>query len=263
MDIDFSKIEKIEYWVPNSKGNIVFLHGFTSNFNSKLYLKDELKNYNFFAINLPCHGETPSLNNKDLTVENFAKIWIKYLKKNKLENIILYGHSMGGALAAIIANKLKQKVKKVILEGPANSTVLNNYEMISKFIPNTIDDTKYIFSNLFYEPLKIFGSQATYDRIINIEFNNLSTKYKDLNNMLDQKILTKSLKNVDKHLLKIEQKTLAILGKYDQIVPTEATHKLLMKNPNIEIKIIHNSKHNPSFEQKKITFDIINEFLKK
>lgn len=107
--------------------NILYIHGYASNKNSNKSLQDFCNdnNYKLWTIDLPGHGEEPFGNNR-LTIKSFSEYVINFINVNKIDNIIIVGHSMGGAIAANVATRLNNKIAKLILISPLNLAIKNN-----------------------------------------------------------------------------------------------------------------------------------------
>ncbi|MCW8812810.1 MAG: alpha/beta hydrolase [Chlorobium sp.] len=71
------------------------------------------KNYKVIAIDLAGHGES-GLGRVDWTIENYAKDVKAVIDNEKLDKIILIGHSMGGPVVLAAAQLLGNKVKALI-----------------------------------------------------------------------------------------------------------------------------------------------------
>ena len=111
-----------------SKGTIFFCHGFASFYEifSSFYEK-YLFDYNFCSLQLPYMGVSQDSLDKKISIKNYALYIIKYLKSKKLNNIILIGHSMGGAISNAICNLApKNMIKKAILIAPLNTSFNKN-----------------------------------------------------------------------------------------------------------------------------------------
>ncbi len=108
--------------------NLFFIHGITSTKESNQPLKElcSKKGINFEAIDLPGHGQEPFKKGMELTIKSFGEFAKDYIIKNNLNHdLILFGHSMGGAICAYLAANYQREldIQKVILEDPLNGAV--------------------------------------------------------------------------------------------------------------------------------------------
>jgi pimeloyl-ACP methyl ester carboxylesterase len=71
------------------------------------------KKYKVIAIDLAGHGES-GIGRVDYTIENYAKDVKAVIDKEKLDNVILIGHSMGGPVVLAAVELLGNKVKALI-----------------------------------------------------------------------------------------------------------------------------------------------------
>ena len=98
----------------DGKPAIVFVHCWSCD---KSYWASELEyfgsNYKVIAIDLAGHGES-GLGRVEWTIENYGKDVKAVIDKEKLDKVILIGHSMGGPVALAAAQLLGNRVKALI-----------------------------------------------------------------------------------------------------------------------------------------------------
>lgn len=96
---------KINYSVEGDGKAVVLVHGFGEDstiWNEQVhFLRSFCK---VITFDLPGSGRSP-LSKDGLTIENFAEIIVTLCKELKEENIILFGHSMGGYISLAFAEK--------------------------------------------------------------------------------------------------------------------------------------------------------------
>lgn len=107
--------ENIAYSVYGS-GNraLIFIHGWSC--DSRYWVKQLqkfAKNHKVITIDLGGHGNSSS-SRLDYTINSFAKDIQAVIEQEVVDNIILIGHSMGGAVVATTARLLPDKVKGII-----------------------------------------------------------------------------------------------------------------------------------------------------
>jgi pimeloyl-ACP methyl ester carboxylesterase len=71
------------------------------------------KNFTTIAIDLAGHGGS-GLERVEWTIENYAKDVAAVIKKEKLDDVVLIGHSMGGPVVLSAAKQMSDKVKALI-----------------------------------------------------------------------------------------------------------------------------------------------------
>ena len=69
---------------------------------------------------MPGHGDNLSENDAEMRVSKYTNLVINFIAANKLHNIVLIGHSMGGAIAVMVNSIIPNKISCLILEAPLN-----------------------------------------------------------------------------------------------------------------------------------------------
>lgn len=125
----------------NNKKNVLFIHGFGSNSNFWLPLKNTNRNYNMIAVSLELKN--------DSTIQSFANEVKEFIEDSNLKDLVVVGHSMGASVAFFL-NKIFP-VKKLILLSPHNAFLENESNTRKWVIPLNIDEAKESFENLVYD----------------------------------------------------------------------------------------------------------------
>lgn len=262
MKIDLSLERKIEN-SSNPRGNILFIHGFTSSNILHIEFEKTLDpNYNYYSFNLPGHNENKMgiFRINEFDFQKYVDYIINYIKKNNLTKIILIGHSMGGGLALFVYNKIKHLVDKIILVAPINKSIYTSkiglIYLFSLFFKNKKTMKQLVLNNPNIDmPLLHEYLDFEFKKLFNYKF-----RYLFLGNKLLSPILLSKLDNYYKN---IDVPTLVILGSKDRVIPYKRTVKMLTKynNSNIIIKTIENCGHLLFVENfnkyKKLTWDFI------
>lgn len=112
--------------------NLVMIHGLLGSLS---FFKPEkyFSKVNIFTPNLYCYGEEPCLEN--LLLEDQVEYLQKFIAKEVNEPTWVLGHSVGGALAMILAAKNPKKIKGVI-------NVEGNFSLKDAFWTQKIANTK-------------------------------------------------------------------------------------------------------------------------
>ncbi len=100
---------------------LIFLHGSA---DSAAIWRLQLEHFrqrgrdNVFAIDLPGHGQRPDIFSADVTIREYARAARDILKHElHVEQPILAGHSLGGAIALMMALEHSQELSGLILIG--------------------------------------------------------------------------------------------------------------------------------------------------
>lgn len=120
--------------------SIVFLHGWQQDSRSFLPLVPFLsKKYRLFLLDLPGFGKS-EMPPDNFSSFDYARIIVNWLKKRKLKQFILVGHSFGGKIAAIIAAENPKMVLRLILIASAGIPHTNAFFNLTKFIPKIVSE---------------------------------------------------------------------------------------------------------------------------
>ncbi|WP_418179141.1 alpha/beta fold hydrolase [Aliarcobacter lanthieri] len=166
---------------PNSKKDIVFLHGWGSN---KEIMKNAFSNYlkDFRHIYLDMSGFGKSPNNYILTTKDYAKICDEFLRLLDSSKDIIAGHSFGGKVATLLNPKnlvllssagiLEKKplsVKlKIFFAKLLNSLGLKNFTKVfrSKDVDKMSENMYATFKNVVDEDFSIYFSNFKNNTLI-------------------------------------------------------------------------------------------------
>ncbi len=114
---------KIVYLESRKRGNtdpIVLIHGFGAEKDNWLELSKKLESkYRIIAIDLPGHGESFQDFDWDFRFTAQAEFLSLITKELGLGRIHLVGHSMGGAIAALVSAESTQSILTLTLINPA------------------------------------------------------------------------------------------------------------------------------------------------
>ncbi len=226
----------------------IFIHGWSSHQHKIDCTKDLIikSGYDFVSFDLPLHGEFKSTAyDKELTFDDLSQYAIDHINSLNYDEVILMGHSMGGAIILLNYQHIKLNIKKIILLDPLNQhTGINNKEQMLQALQQTIKGEAPRLSNL------IAGRGMV--NALNLaslvkSFNEPSFTSRFINLKLDDSI-----------------KWYLMYGVNDLIIDGAATAMWLKTiNKDISIYPIDNARHNPfsdnEIESKKILEEIIND----
>jgi len=156
----------------NSQDGLIFIHG--SGGNSEIW-KDQFNlnvDYNLYFFDLPSHSKSDKF--PDHTLELYVDVLRQFIEQSDFKNVILAGHSLGGAVIQAYYFKYPNDVKALFLIGTGGrlrvlpstlETVKNNFP---KFIQGMNDDLKKEFlktaSNVCYDDFMICDGFDTLDK---------------------------------------------------------------------------------------------------
>lgn len=227
--------------------HVVLIHGFATDQRSWELFTNKNQNNFIHLINLPGHGSL-SYTRKELEFDYIVEVIKEYIIGLNEKNIILMGHSFGGALSLVISEKINQIdeeiIGKLILLAPYTKySIPLVYNKIPLFNVKTdvdfIELQKSIFKNhsttldklkkFFYEEqtIQFFHRNAKYLKYIIFQMSRLTTFMK-----------------INNAMLAIKKNTYLFLGENDKFIPSKLiSQKFLNVQPEMFIKTYPDSGH--------------------
>ena len=109
----------------SGKTTIFFIHGLgcaKESFN-KIWTYEKFKNFSMITFDLPGFGDSTRPVDFSYNLKDHANICIEIIKKLKLKNLTLVGHSMGGSIGILVAKKIPHMINSFIcIEGNLSSS---------------------------------------------------------------------------------------------------------------------------------------------
>ena len=240
------------------KEMLVLLHGFMENSSIWTDVEKNLSSdFSILKIDLPGHGKSEILAEVH-TMELMADEVKKVLDHEKIENVHLLGHSMGGYVSLAFAEKFPQSLKSLTL---FFSTFLADDEQKKEQRKKSYRIIKDAFAhyaragvpNLFNpNELDVLEGKIETALEIALSTNNLGA-LACVKGMVERPDRKEVLEN-------LEAKILVIAGKHDNAVKTELVMRNLPDRTNIKSYIL-DCGHNGHWEKPSICAEIINAEL--
>ena len=225
---------------------LVFLHGWGASWESWSPILEKLKeDFDLFAFDLP--GFDNQKIEKEMNLNDYINFVKKTLKKRKIKNPILIGHSFGGAIASKIVAENLYSIKKLILVDAA--AIRHPYTKSQKIKFKILGIFKKIFpfaKNFYYKINKLQNS--------------------DYASLANNPVMQKTFQNIIKEDLsqiisKIKTPTLIIWGENDTYTPLIDGQKINSLIPNSKMIIYPNSSHFSYLENQDIFIKDIKKFV--
>ena len=234
---------------PQVKGDIVLLHGFAVDYGYFIFVIDKFPAYNLYFLNLPGHGQMKVSNNKKemkmkLRFDYMASYVIQFLKEQNLTNIILIAHSMGGAVASIVENRARDRIKKLILISPMNyASMYTCLEFRRNFFPKTLDEKLKGMKVLYKKPRN--GNNKLWMRMMDIQLKSQLKDWKQFKFLgLNEMATPAKLLKVAHAQKNIKVPLMVCLGQGDGIVPYQKSKTFFQKHhPDCKIVTFRDSGH--------------------
>lgn len=231
---------KLIYYELGQGQPLIFLHGWGS--QPKAYSRTIKELSQRFRVIAPCllgHGLSSSVPDK-FSFTEFSELAYQFIKKLNLTDIILVGHSLGGAIAVFIAQKDPSLIKKLFLVDSTGLSVKR-----SKHKWRRLWIKKALF-NLKYRP----GYQQL--------FKFITHNSKNLVNAKRTAKLTKGL-DLENMLQYVSVPTVLLWGQKDFFFSEEYANRFQQKIPNSRLIIIPGQGHDWCLVRPKLFNKVIKE----
>ena len=252
---------------------ILLLHGFGANIFTWRYLFADLKeNHRVIAVDMKGFGKSDKPYDQEYSAFDQAKLISKLIKKLKLKNLTLLGHSYGGGVAFATFFKLRGEENKaiknlIILDGLAYKQPIPFFlkvirmPFISHYGMAIVPPEVHTRASLAY-------SYQNKKRITDEAVSNYATPYYSLDSIYAarqtaRQIIPKDIDTYTKLYPTIKIPTLLIWCRHDRVVPLINGFKLNSTLPNSKLEIIGDCGHIPHEEAPTETANAILDFLKK
>jgi pimeloyl-ACP methyl ester carboxylesterase len=264
-------------YAEKGKGQVIlFIHGLGGNISHWLKVMDELSHsYKCIAVDLPGYGwsERQTETKGAAQLQLYADALCEFLKKKKIEKVILAGHSMGGQVAIITALQDKNVIKLILVD-PAGLETFTEKEaqvLIASTPASAFEkQDETVIRNNF--KLNFFQQPADVEQLIQ---DRLSMKKCSGYNLYCETV-SAGVKGMLGHPVKdslpnLKMPVLIIFGADDMLIPNRYLHPALktdelakqsaMLIPDCKLEMIKNAGHMVLFEKNKETSVLIKNFI--
>ncbi|MFK8105160.1 MAG: alpha/beta fold hydrolase [Saprospiraceae bacterium] len=226
------------------KPKLLLLHGALGSKAQFGKLKENLSTqFEVYDLDFEGHGKKEST--KDFTIDLFTENVIEFLKENQLEQINIFGYSMGGYVALNLARKAPHCVGKIVTLGTKFNWTKETAEKEMRMLnPEKIAEKVPAFAN---QLATIHGSghwKAVLNKTAQMMYG-LGT---------GKKITTTELEQ-------IEQEVLIGIGSKDKMVSVEESKESATILPNGKLAILADFPHQIEKVNKVELSKIIEQFL--
>ncbi len=206
---------------------ILLLHGAIGAADQLSKLKEELADsFSVFCLNFSGHGGS-AFADEEFSIRLFATEAVAFLDKNKIDNIHIFGYSMGGYVAMYLAKNHPLRIKKII----TLATKFNWDETIAE------QEIKMLNEERIQEKLPDFAAALEKRHAP----NDWKTVLQKTAAMLIQMGENNPLKPVDYPT--IQHPILLMLGDRDKMVTLDETVQVYKNLPLAQLAILPNTAH--------------------
>jgi len=213
--------------VGKGEKTIVFLHGLAS------HLMTWEKNINFFknfyrciALDLPGHGKS-TRGNYPYTISFYRDIVEEWLKRLRLKDVILVGHSMGGQTSVKTVLKNPDLFSHLVLVAPAGFETFSSTErMLMKQFANSNMIKKSSYYDLMLNAKNYFYQFDEEDsNILALSKEMFEESYfQKLKQVLVRSMTGMINEPIFEELSDLSLPTMVLFGRNDQLIPNRVLH---------------------------------------
>ena len=244
---------------------LLLIHGGTARWNTfETILSDLGKVAHVYAVDLRGHGLS-GRKNQNYRLRDYVEDMTIFLKKCITKPSLIFGHSLGGMIALMIAAKHPLLVKGVIIgDAPLTREVLKEG---SNELTKWRDKIQYYHMNQIETKTAKetdFKSSNTRKRLINEIMTNLTYMDPDvLTAMIDRFEDTYAGYKVEDLFPRIQCPMLLLQGnpKLGGVISDKEAQKALKMSPNLQHKKIKNAGHTLHLEDKEEVLAIVKPYI--
>lgn len=230
------------------KQPIIILHGWGLNGSKYNQLLKILKNKGFdvYSPDLPGFGQEPLIS-ESMKLDDYIEFIDKYIKRNKIENPILIGHSFGGRIALKYGWEYPEKVSKIILTG---TPVIRNRTLVKRFAYLIAILGGKIFKNLFFkEKLR----KSLYFFIGEWDYYKAGPLTQVFKNIIGEDLV--------KYFKEIKVPVFLVWGEKDMITPVNSVNKMTKIRNDVRSIIVPGIGHKLPYERPDIFVKSLESFI--
>ena len=252
---------------------LILLHGYgASTYSWRHVLPYFSKSYRVIAIDLKGFGLSDKPTDGDYSVLEQSRIVYEFIRVHRLENVILAGHSLGGAVSLLTylmqSDQGAHHISKLILIDTASYQqdlplfisilrvpVINE---LSLFLTSDNFKSRMILRKAFFDRSKITEEMVT-TYGANLSLPGASQALIKT----AKQMLPSNLEEISERYKSIDIPVLLIWGENDEIVPLEVGRKLAGNIPHSKLVVVPNCGHVPQEECPNQAIEAMESFLKR
>lgn len=123
-----------------SKANILFIPGIGCEYADHARFKDLLVSYNYYAINLPAHGQSLIESYEKLSLQDLTNYVLQFIAEKKLDTLVIIAHGTSCAILAQLNQLIPDKIVANILVSPIDTTFIADAREVRDILVPRIDE---------------------------------------------------------------------------------------------------------------------------
>ena len=228
---------------------IILLHGAGGNHLVWPSEIRRLSGYQVYALDLPGHGRSGGRGQQSILA--YSRALLKWLQDMDINQGIIVGHSMGGAIALGLALDFPEHVHSLVLIGAGA-----RLRVAPQFIESTASSTTF-YNAVELISAKSFAAQTS-PRLIELAANRMAETRPTV---LHADFLACDAFDVTERVAQIVQPTLVVCGSEDQMTPLRSSQFLAGAIPAARLEIIPATGHMVMLENPQEVAGLLLNFL--
>ena len=269
--------ESAEYALPlhveqygDGHRQIMLLHGFGANSHTwRGWIGALAKEHGVWSVELKGHGSAPAPPDDLYSLHDHADLVHRLIVQQDLRELTLVGHSMGGAIALLVAFRLLDEgrlERLVLVSGAAYPQRLPPFIALAargrlsewglRFFPKRLL-IRRVLRSIVFDPEAVTDAQvAAYAEPL------YSPAHRTALIKTAMRIIPPDLAKMTARIREIDVPTLLLWGRHDWVVPLDVAERLLAALPSAQLEIMEDCGHMPPEEFPKESLDIVPKFLR-
>ena len=234
-------MNNMNYEIEGSGETLVFIHGLSDNLLFWEFLTSNLKDdYQVLRIDLRGHGET-ELGNDAVTINLLADDLKSLLDELQIENVNLFGFSLGGAVAIDFAVRYPQMISSLVL--------MSTFYKADEHLTRILNQFKEALGNGFGDFYELILPMVLCPDVIEDNMDELMILKEFTSQTANTQAYIQAADacldfNVENELPQIDASTLVLAGKYDEISLLDSQRDMKNKIKNADLIVFDDVKHN-------------------
>lgn len=233
-----------------TKSTILLLHGWGLRgavYRELITLLKE-KGHKVFFPDLPGFGQEPLINNS-MKLDDYVQFIKNFIKKNKIKNPIIIGHSFGGRIAVKYSFLYPEEVDKLVLTGVPIIRHVTFKKRIG-YITAVLGGKLFM---IFPEPVQKFFKIFLYKSIGEWDYYKAGSLKEVFKNIINEDLV--------EYAKEIKNQVFLVWGKDDKIVPASDIEKIKKIIPKSRHAILQNAGHKAPYLNATDFFKKIKSFI--
>lgn len=244
-------VSQIYYHVyqQGEKPPVVLIHGAGGSHLSWPSEIRRMPGFRIFALDLPGHGKSPGGGQQ--TILGYTQAIVKWLEAVGLYKAVFIGHSMGSAIALMLALEYPERVSALALLGSAARLQVNPILLEEASSPATLSNAVDRIIAWSFSP----SAPVNLTRLVakRMAETRPSVLYSDF--------LACDAFDITHRIPRISQPTLIICGEHDRMTPLRQSQFLANSLPKARLEVIPEAGHMVMLEKPSEVASVLRRFL--